>query len=40
MDHRPQMTRYDGADLVTIVHSKRQECLGEVIGGTEETAPA
>jgi adenosylhomocysteinase len=27
----------DGADLVTTLHTKRQDLLGEVIGGTEET---
>jgi len=35
--HRPQITMDDGADLVTMLHTKRQELLGEVIGGTEET---
>jgi adenosylhomocysteinase len=27
----------DGADLVTTLHTKRQEMMGNVIGGTEET---
>ncbi|MCL6545936.1 MAG: adenosylhomocysteinase [Bryobacteraceae bacterium] len=35
--HKPQVTMDDGADLVTMLHTKRQELLGEVIGGTEET---
>ena len=34
---RPQMTMDDGADLVTELHTKRRELLGEVRGGTEET---
>ncbi len=37
LDHRPQITMDDGADLVTMLHTKRQELVGEVIGGTEET---
>jgi adenosylhomocysteinase len=37
LDHRPQVTMDDGADLVTVLHTKRQDLLGEVIGGTEET---
>jgi adenosylhomocysteinase len=37
IDHRPNLTMDDGCDLVTMLHSKRQELLGEVIGGTEET---
>ncbi|MEO0107708.1 MAG: adenosylhomocysteinase, partial [candidate division WOR-3 bacterium] len=37
VDHRPQITIDDGADLVTTLHSKRRELLAGVIGGTEET---
>ena len=37
LDHQPQITMDDGADLVTILHTKRQELLPNVIGGTEET---
>ena len=37
LDHKPQITMDDGADLVSILHSKRQELLDGVIGGTEET---
>jgi adenosylhomocysteinase len=37
IDHRPQLTVDDGADLVTTLHTKRQEMLGDVMGGTEET---
>ncbi len=37
LDRRPRMTMDDGADLVTMLHTKRKELLGEVIGGTEET---
>jgi adenosylhomocysteinase len=37
VDHRPQITMDDGADLVTVLHTKRQTELANVIGGTEET---
>jgi adenosylhomocysteinase len=37
LDHRPQMTMDDGADLVSVLHKSRRDQLAEVIGGTEET---
>src|SRR5262249_53776596 len=37
IDHRPQITMDDGADLVSVLHTKRQDILDAVIGGTEET---
>jgi adenosylhomocysteinase len=37
LDHRPQITMDDGADLVSSVHSDRRELLPDVRGGTEET---
>ena len=37
LDHHPQMTMDDGADLISILHSERKEQTAEVIGGTEET---
>jgi adenosylhomocysteinase len=37
LDHRPQVTMDDGADLVSLLHRERQDQLQEVIGGTEET---
>ena len=37
LDHTPQMTVDDGADLVTVLHTKRKELIKNVIGGTEET---
>ena len=37
LDHHPQITMDDGADLVSILHKKRTELIGDVIGGTEET---
>jgi len=37
LDHHPAMTMDDGADLVSVLHKKREAQLGEVIGGTEET---
>ncbi len=37
LDHKPQITMDDGADLVTIGITKRPEAIAETIGGTEET---
>jgi adenosylhomocysteinase len=37
LDHRPQLTMDDGADLVSVLHKERRDQLAEVIGGTEET---
>jgi len=37
LDHRPHVTMDDGADLVTIALTKRQDVVEGVIGGTEET---
>jgi len=37
LDHKPQLTVDDGADLVSTLHSKRSELIKNVIGGTEET---
>lgn len=37
LDHKPQMTMDDGADLVSVLHKERRELLTDVIGGTEET---
>jgi adenosylhomocysteinase len=37
LDHRPQMTMDDGADLVSVLHKTRREQLPDIIGGTEET---
>src|ERR1700747_751122 len=37
LDHKPHITMDDGADLVSVLHTKRQDALDEVIGGTEET---
>jgi len=37
LDHKPQLTIDDGADLVSTLHTKRSELLSSVIGGTEET---
>ncbi len=33
----PQLTMDDGADVVSVLHSQREELLDGVIGGTEET---
>jgi adenosylhomocysteinase len=37
LDHRPQLSIDDGADLVTMLHTKRRDLLEEIIGGSEET---
>jgi adenosylhomocysteinase len=37
IDYRPHITMDDGADLVSVLHTKRTDVLDEVIGGTEET---
>jgi adenosylhomocysteinase len=37
LGHAPHITMDDGADLVTILHTKRRELLKHIIGGTEET---
>jgi adenosylhomocysteinase len=38
LDHKPTLTMDDGADVVSAVHTKRKDLLGEIVGGTEETA--
>ena len=37
LDHKPQMTMDDGADLVTTLLTKRTDLVSNVIAGTEET---
>ncbi|HEX5037416.1 MAG TPA: adenosylhomocysteinase [bacterium] len=37
LDSHPMITMDDGADVVSLLHSKRKQQLPEVIGGTEET---
>ena len=37
LDHQPQYTMDDGADLVSMLHRGRSELLPNVVGGTEET---
>ncbi|RPH68440.1 MAG: adenosylhomocysteinase, partial [Myxococcaceae bacterium] len=37
IEHRPNLTMDDGADVVGVLHSERKDLLAEVIGGTEET---
>ncbi len=37
LDHAPQVTMDDGADLVSTLHKERRELLKNVMGGTEET---
>ena len=37
LQYKPQMTMDDGADLLTLLHTKHPDLLGDIIGGTEET---
>jgi len=37
LDHAPQITMDDGADLVSTMHKERRDLLPNVMGGTEET---
>ena len=38
IEFRPQITIDDGCDLVTEIHQKHPELIGEIIGGAEETS--
>jgi adenosylhomocysteinase len=37
LDHHPNLTMDDGADLVSLLHKDRSNQIPEIIGGTEET---
>jgi adenosylhomocysteinase len=37
LEHGPHVTIDDGADLVSTLHKEREDMIGDVIGGTEET---
>ncbi|HEY5500798.1 MAG TPA: adenosylhomocysteinase [Candidatus Humimicrobiaceae bacterium] len=37
LDNKPNITMDDGADLVSILHSKRKDLVSNIIAGTEET---
>ncbi|MDD3493467.1 MAG: adenosylhomocysteinase [Candidatus Thermoplasmatota archaeon] len=37
LDHQPRITMDDGGDLITVLHTQRQELLDSVVAGTEET---
>jgi len=37
LDHKPHITMDDGADLVTVALTKRQDAVSGIIAGTEET---
>ncbi len=37
LDARPQITMDDGADTVSVIHSRRRDLIPNIIGGTEET---
>jgi adenosylhomocysteinase len=38
VDHRPQVTLDDGADVIGVLHTHRREQLGDVVAATEQTA--
>ncbi len=37
LEHKPQVTMDDGADVVATIHRERRDLLDAIIGGTEET---
>jgi len=37
LDHKPNITMDDGADLVSTLHKERPDQISDVLGGTEET---
>ena len=37
LDMKPHLTMDDGADLVSMIHSKRTDLIKGIVGGTEET---
>ena len=37
LEHKPDLTIDDGADLVTTLHTEKKDLLKNIIGGTEET---
>jgi adenosylhomocysteinase len=37
VEGRPQVTLDDGADLLSVIHDRHPDRLGELLGGTEET---
>ncbi len=37
VDKRPRMTMDDGADVISVIHSRRRELIPDIVGGTEET---
>jgi adenosylhomocysteinase len=37
LDHKPQLTIDDGADLVSTIHTSRSDLIAGVFGGAEET---
>ncbi|MCL4247566.1 MAG: adenosylhomocysteinase [Anaerolineae bacterium] len=37
LDHKPNITMDDGADLVGTIHKRRRELMNDIVGGTEET---
>ena len=37
VEHKPQITMDDGADVVALIHKTRRDLLTDIVGGTEET---
>jgi adenosylhomocysteinase len=38
IDHRPQLAMDDGADVIGVLHARRREQLGDILGATEGAA--
>jgi len=37
LEHKPNLTMDDGADLVSTIHQEKTQLIADIIGGTEET---
>jgi adenosylhomocysteinase len=37
LEHKPNLTVDDGADLVSTIHQEKKQLIADIIGGTEET---
>src|SRR2546423_10619052 len=37
VDHKPQLTMDDGADVISVLHSAHRDQLGDIVAGMEET---
>jgi len=37
VEHKPNITMDDGADVISVIHGKRRDLVKDLLGGTEET---